>query len=204
MSKKMVLVLTLVLLLAFSVVSFAATAPTIELNPIGPLTYASFPQTYNVTGTATFSNPLQELQLQIDGTLHGVALGTITAANSPYSFSFPWTITQPGTYEVKVTGKHGNAWGYDDEEVVVTTTVVVDFPAAPAIAAELLRENGVRGRDHGKYVSMVAHEMGSWDEDENGSWFHGINKSIVVENVEIANPDYAAAVDAYLQSIGAY
>jgi hypothetical protein len=162
-----ILALALVLVLGSSVGVFAAFQPTIVLNPIGPLTYTSFPQTYNVTGTATYTTVLQELQLQINGVLHGAKLGTLTPGQdpSPYSFSFPWTITAPGTYEIKVWGRHGNEDAYGEEVVVVSgTVVIVDCPAAPAVANRLLREHNPTLRPNSvtftNIISAVAHHMG--------------------------------------------
>lgn len=118
--------------------------------------------------------------MQIDGTIHGTALGTITAANSPYTFSFPWTITGPGTYEVKVTGRHGNEWGEDSEVVVVSSTmVIVDYPAAPAVANQIIREHMPRlSRNQVNFlIREVAHKMG--DEFGRGTDFNGVPKSDV-------------------------
>ena len=73
-------------------------------------------------------------------------------------------------------------------------------PAAPAVANELLREAGESnrygsGRDGGNYIRDVAHEMGSHDEDEKNTDFHGVEKY----NQEA----YKAAVAAFLVEQGA-
>jgi len=60
-----------------------------------------------------------------------------------------------------------------------------ECPAAPAVANELLRE-ALReagennpygsGRDGSNYISDVAHEMGSHEEDEENTDFQGVGK----------------------------
>jgi hypothetical protein len=195
MKKTLSLVLTLLLIVSLSSTVLAATAPSISLDPIGTLNYTSYPQTYAVTGTATFESPLQNLQLKIDGVKHGDDLGTITAANSPYSFSFDWHILAPGTYTVTVTGRHGNDWGSDSEEVEVIgeTVVTVDYPAAPAVANRIIRNHYPKlpRKQVNFMISEVAHEMGN--EFGRGTDFHGVAKEDAVA--------YEAAVKAFMLTL---
>ncbi len=144
-----------------------ANAPTVTMDPIEPLSYASFPQLYNVTGSLYHSNninPVSELMLFINGVQEGDAQNPQEANPDAYfDFSLPWTITGPGTYVVKVTASHANSTGEDTEEVVVEQTVVVlCYPAAPAIAAHYLQALGVKAGSptFKNIVSSVAHHMG--------------------------------------------
>ena len=75
-----------------------------------------------------------------------------------------------------------------------------ECPAAPAVANELLREAGESNRygsgpAGGNYIRDVAHEMGSHDEDENNTDFHGVEKC--------DQEAYKAAVAAFLAYQGA-
>ncbi|MGB4587657.1 MAG: hypothetical protein WBI17_00280 [Clostridiaceae bacterium] len=100
------------------------------------------------------------------------------------AFTFPWTITEIGNFSLKVTAVFTKASEYpfqfDTENVVVTLVqnVLVDYPAAPAVAASILQEKNIKPKYGrlGNYISDVAKMMGSSDGDLNGSWFMGINK----------------------------
>lgn len=127
-----------------------AHAPEVQIDPIGPLEYATFPQNYNVTGTITHTNPsnvdaVKDLTLWIDGVIEGAVIESPFDGDSSSSaiFSLPWSIVGPGTYDVKVTAKHGGNQGEDTEEVVVAQAevVITECPAAPAIAGEYLKNS---------------------------------------------------------------
>ncbi len=147
-----------------------ADAPTVMMDPIGTLSYASFPQVYNVTGTLNHSpniSSISELKLFINDVQAGATQDPQTADPiTSWSFGLPWTITGPGTYVVAVTARHGSpatGIGEDTEEVVVEQTVVVlCYPAAPAIAAHYLQDLGVKAGSptFKNIVSSVAHHMG--------------------------------------------
>jgi hypothetical protein len=81
--------------------------------------------------------------------------------------------------------------------VTFLTTVIVDYPAAPAVAAAILKDAGISHKYgvKGNYIADVAAEMGSWEADENGSWFHGIEKC--------DEQAYYEAVYNYLRTLGA-
>ncbi len=73
----------------------------------------------------------------------------------------------------------------------------VAHPAAPAVAASILKALGIRPKyDGGNYIKDVADMMGSQENDENGSWFMGTDKCDVVE--------YYHAVYDYLELLGAF
>jgi len=135
--------------------------------------------------------------------------------NASYTSTAKFSSMTEGTFYATYTitlrrgASDNEATNADQSEIIVEDTtiivpIVVECPAAPAIAARLLREHNVSGKTFGAYVSKVAHEMGSSPADENGSWFHGINKSITVNGVDTPNSEYEEAVDAYLKDIGAY
>ena len=153
--------------LAIAGVAFAS-APTITLDPIGPLDYATFPQVYDVTGTINHSpnvSSVVDLTLFIDDVQEG-ATQNPTGVGTSEEFSLPWNILSPGTYDVKVTARHGGDTGEDTQEDVVitqTTVVITECPAAPAIAGAYLRSIPVKeGSAKWKQViKAVAGETGS-------------------------------------------
>lgn len=193
--KNKTLVTLLAVVMLFAVVSTVyATAPVVNiLSPTGTLTFSSFPQTVPVRFSLTHDANIQSIN---DATLYvnNVAVGSINPSGAQVTyaeFEIPWNILGVGTYQLKVTATHGNDTGQDVETVIVAMGVVtVDYPAAPAIAARLLRENGVAGRNRGYYVSMVALYMGPQTD------FAGVAKSNVAA--------YEAAVNAFLMANGAY
>ncbi len=129
------------------------------------------------------------------------------------------------TYWIKVWRSAGGPDGtdyYDTDEayilVVEEHTVIIDVvcKAAPAIAAEILKEAGIAHRYvidtevqkngrvreiYSNYISDVAHKMGSSCGDESGSWFMGVNKCDGDGN---PNPVYRQKVYDYLESLGAF
>lgn len=173
---------------AFALLAFFAStslafahAPTAGIDPItGPLEYASFPQTRDVTGIISH-NPLSSLRnltLWVNGTTSTVVAEPFPESIATSSaFSLPWNITAPGTYTLMVTAKHGTtgSTGTSSEQAIVVTEKVVvpppptptptdetECPAAPAIAAKYLKELGIKAgsRNHKNVVSQVAKHMG--------------------------------------------
>ncbi|ETA80865.1 hypothetical protein [Youngiibacter fragilis] len=122
-----------------------------------------------------------------------------------FGFTAPWKITEVGSYLLKVTatftGPYEAASDVEDVTVELLIPIIVDYPAAPAVAAAILKNAGIphryqiSGKTYGNYISDVAAHMGSTENDENGSWFDGIDKSDV--------DAYYEAVYDYLKSIGA-
>lgn len=171
-----------------------AHAPTVTMDPIGPLSYASFPQTYNVTGQVCHSDPgnvsaVTDVTLYINTVQEGSAVNPNAGNDLCDNFSLPWNITGAGTYDVMVTARHGNDVGDDSEEVVVSGTVVVtECPAAPAVAAALLKAKNVKPKfiTQNNYISQVAHHMGP-QTDFNG--------------VGACDSGYGAEVDNYLDNV---
>jgi hypothetical protein len=124
-----------------------AHAPVITINPIPDLTYATFPQTYDVTGMATHNpiNVVQNLALHVNNVVvssSSAPFALLSGTTSPYTL--PWNITGPGTYTVFVTARHGvgGQTGTSTEEsvAVAQTIVVTQCPAAPAIAGVYMRD----------------------------------------------------------------
>lgn len=100
----------------------------------------------------------------------------------------------------------GRAYGY-----IVEYEASLNCPAAPAVAAAILKEQGIHPKYvieilavnpedeqvvNGNYISDVAEYMGSQPNDEGKTWFEGINKCDVY--------DYHDAVYEYLESLGAF
>jgi len=185
------IVVFLVTLMLGTGVIFADT-PGVVIDPIPTLSYSSFPQIYNVTGTITNSPSIQainELKLFIDGTQEGA---TIDPTSGPgvlsATFSLPWNINGPGTYTVKVTAKHGSE-GMDEEIVLVEQTIVVlYYPAAPAIAAHYLKSLGEKSgsKTFKNVISLVAQYMGPTTD------FNGVTKE---------DPSYESTVENYVDGL---
>lgn len=153
--------------LLFAGVAYAS-APTVTLDPIGPLEYALFPQVYNVTGEIAHTpniESISELKLFINDVQEGVTVNP-SGLGTTASFSLPWNILAPGTYAVKVTAKHGGTTGEDAEEVIVTQLppiVITECPAAPAIGAAYMKSLGIKGtsKTFSAVIKLVAGETGS-------------------------------------------
>ncbi|PKM86326.1 MAG: hypothetical protein CVU85_08285 [Firmicutes bacterium HGW-Firmicutes-10] len=122
----------------------------------------------------------------------------ISSVNDKITFTdaLSFNLYDVGTYVVKVvvgfTGSD-NLWPdvEDTEEfVVIQMTIVVEYPAAAAIAAELLKAAGISPKydKSGNYISDVAKLMGL------RASFLGVEKSNYIE--------YRNAVENYLQSRG--
>ncbi|HPS33152.1 MAG TPA: hypothetical protein PKW57_06575 [Anaerolineaceae bacterium] len=193
LKKGLVLVLSIALLLA-ATTAVSASAPVITVYPLGPLYYTSFPQTVNVAFNVTHDpnvDSVSNFSLYVNDDLEVGPTDFDNVGNlTSYDYSLPWTITAPGTYTLKIQAKHGNAWGEDTETVEVYLQVIVDYPAAPAVAAKLLKTHGFTGKNMGSWVSQVALHMGPETD------FDGVQKSEVAA--------YEAAVDAFLRGLGAY
>jgi hypothetical protein len=123
----------------------------------------------------------------------------VSSVNDKITFTnaLSFQLYDVGTYVVKVvvgfTGNE-NLWPdvEDTEDFIVTQmTIVVEYPAAAAIAAELLKAAGVSHRygKSGNYISDVAKLMGL------RASFMGFEKSDYI--------NYRNAVEAYLESVGA-
>jgi hypothetical protein len=175
-----------------------AHAPIVTMDPIGPLSYATFPQVYNVTGAVCHSDPgnvsgVTDVTLLINTVQEGTTFNP-NAGNDPCdNFSLPWNITGAGSYNVVVTARHGNALGQDSEVVVVssTTVVVAQCKAAPAVAAALLKDHSVKPKAVNNYISQVAHQMGPQTD------FNGVEAC--------SEAAYRTAVDSYLDiTLNAY
>jgi hypothetical protein len=178
------------------------------------LTYSSFPQTVDVEGTVAYTggtgggaNLCAVKQLSVTVTGDGGyedPIGYLDDVQSPTqgecpetstTWSYIWSIPAAGSYTITATAKVRSESGTAVEEVVVyEETVNADYPAAPAVAAKILDEEGVparygNGRSGGNWISDVAHHMGPQTD------FDGVSKSNVAE--------YEAAVRAFLVAAGA-
>ncbi len=87
------------------------------------------------------------------------------------------------------------------ESVDKSDSKVGKSPAAPSIAAKILKDSGIShvvkvdGEKPVNYIAQIAALMGSGDTDLNGSYFQGISKS---------DPSaYLLALQNFLQGIGA-
>ena len=214
MKKGLAIVLTLMLVLSVAGMAFAqpplnfSTAITPNATTVEP------GEVVDLTATTSVTHPGEGAQYFSDTWSDNVYdVVNASGSGSSYTSTAKFSSDTEGIYYVtySITLKVGANEGTEGDEAEITVEeingvipIVVECPAAPAIAAHLLQENNVRGRVFGEYVSAVAHEMGSHPDDVNGSWFHGIDKCIVVDGVDTANPAYAEAVDAYLKLIGAY
>ena len=178
------------LAVVLSVVLVAGVAlahmPTISIDPIGNLQYATFPQAYNVTGTASHSEELPPPGLGGDNVCalnamkvlvnDGVSDVTLLDQGNPMGFfgwtcdqttaswNTSWSIPGPGTYTITAKIRHLGFEGTDTEDVTVTQITVSQCPAAPAIASAYLRNvigwKPVSG-NFKKIMNQVAGQTGS-------------------------------------------
>ncbi len=198
-----------------------ATAPTLTIDSPADgstLTYTSFPQLVDVSGSVSRDDArlgggndhlcgVKDLKVEVFDGLESVLLGEIEDVASPDGgpcpttddWSFPWSISDAGIYTITVTARSVGRYGADgeaDAEVFVEEmTVIATFPAAPSVAADLLHEAGAsarygKGKDGGNYIADVAHRMGPSTD------FDGVSKREVAE--------YKAAVEAFLIDGGAF
>jgi hypothetical protein len=167
MKTKTSFALILALIMAISMSMVAVADP--DVDPIVTITSdtGSFTvvqgNTLNLTATSIMANFAQDWQLK-EQTWTGATrtggneVGDVLNSTAPptqlqfvSNAQFSAVGLEPGLYSVKyeitVTRLAGNKDGSSYDEVEITVTgdipVVVDYPAAPAIAARLLRENGV-------------------------------------------------------------
>ena len=139
------------------------------------------------------------------------------------SGTLDWEIDEPGTFDVKVEAVIDDTTTLTNEQTIEIKekisqdendsddpdpTDTEEFPAAPAVAAALLKAAGVDHRYEtdkiakngkaimGNYITDVAKMMGTHEDDQDGSWFMGIDKSDV--------DDYREAVEDFLDSLGAF
>lgn len=191
------------------------TPPTVNITSptsASPLVFSSFPATVPVTGDVSFTGgngegntnlcAVKELTVTVDdvriGYLDKVGHkdGTPSCMDTFATWSYPWTIDAAGTYTITVTAQVANDVGSDVEQVVVSQqTLTADYPAAPAVAAHILKDKGVSprygsGRNGGNYISDVAAAMGPQTD------FNEVAK----EDVDA----YEAEVSAFLAAAGAF
>lgn len=204
--------------ISLMMISTAAFAG-ILLSPTGTQEVTSFPHTTNVS--ATFSNSPNLCQtgemawelwvLDTDGTTilasdSGTYATTGTPPTCPAGTSQVETLMNvqfptAGVYALKGTLQTvGNSAVNDSEEaelelkLEIDEPIVVDYPAAPAVANDLLKVAGKsntigQGKNQVNLIREVAHEMGP------GTEFHGVAKSNVAA--------YRNAVKTYLNTLGA-
>ena len=172
----------------------------------------TFPKIVNVSGTISHTGgsganvnlcAIAEFTLSVDDgstATDPVVIGTKnwnhqqTGCPETENFSFPFTATEAGAYTVTGYGKHASAGETETVDFsVVLQELVVSYPAAPSVAAQILAEQNVSarygsGKAGGNYIADVAAEMNSTP----GTDFQGVAKKNVSE--------YAAKVREYLVS----
>ena len=215
MKNALILMLALMMVVGTSAMVFAQpqlvnTVITADAITVAPGTVVNLTANTNTTGNHYFNDD--------KWTTTGGTLSDIIAASGSNTNSFVSTAklssNVEGAYTVSYwievrTGLSESSTTRDDEDDILITFVEVQQPvifevsAAPAIANKLIREHmpKLSRQDVNFLIREVAHEMGSHPEDENGSWFQGIDKAIVVDNVEVANPAYEAAVKAFMMEL---
>lgn len=171
------------------------------------LVFSTFPTTVPVTGSVSFTGgtgagnlnlcAVKDLTVTVYdalgtpdriGYLESVASrnGTPSCDATSTGWAFDWAVPAAGSYRIVATAHVKNDDGTDEVTVLVEQAVVADFPAAPAVANELLKDSPVKGKVRGHCVAAVADHMGPQTD------FDGVAKEQVAE--------YRAAVDAFLVS----
>jgi hypothetical protein len=174
------------------VYTIAITAPATTLN------FSSFPQTVEVYGT--FSSPASQsftLEVKRNDGPWALLFSTQIALTGTEWGPYDWVISQAGTYTLRATARSGS------RDYTATRTVTVNgstsslttrssnkgYPAAPAIAARLLKEAGVKPKHAGgNYISDVARLM------TKNAAFMGVKKN---------HSSYESKVRWYLRSVNA-
>lgn len=154
-----------------------------------------FPYTLPVAGTVTHDPGSVKLTVSVNGVEEFDGQWQ-NASNQPWGFDY--TVLAPGTYTIVALAEHGPASDEDSVAIEIEETrqtVVVDYPAAPAVAADILKEKGVAarygsGKKGGNYISDVAAYMGPQTD------FDAVSKSEVEA--------YRAKVSAFLDEQGAF
>jgi hypothetical protein len=205
MKKWFSFLLTALMVLGISSAAYASndfTVTDVTLNSIGVdgtdadghgIKYVTnFPADIPIGGTISFSStdntdPTIRFNIYInDKKIPGSNVMFIKNYPFTYSFSGVWTVYEPGTYTVRITAQQAGD-DISDEETVCIKLVTVTYPAAPAVAAELLKNAGISpkygsGKQGGNYISDVATLMGPT------TLFKGVPKSEVsAYRTEVAN-----------------
>ncbi len=125
---------------------------------------------------------------------------------STATFSAVGKATGAYTVTYSITISRGNSDKTDTdtdtaylEVIEQTQTIYIAPKAAPAIAAAILAYNSVSpnyksGKTPGNFIADVAHAMGPQ------TLFNGIEKSVLVDELEVSNPAYREAVLAFLNA----
>lgn len=218
MKKKTSFAILLAVVMALSVSMMAFAQPIDISTSISPNMITVEPGVVvNLTATTTVGQPgFAAVQFVSDAwspNVYDVVPAYVVSESFVSTAKFSSLVE--GTYYVTYTitlrvGASGNTDTDSDEATIIVEEgvipVVVECPAAPAIAARLLKAAGVAPRygRNSNYISDVAHEMGSSLGDMNGSWFWGLPKCINVGGMDVANPAYEAAVLTFLDGLGAF
>jgi hypothetical protein len=198
-------------------VELSSTFGTIEL-------YSSeLPYEMDIQGTITFgdgsSNTLEWFEILINSEIlvrfekndyiSGFSKIKLSQVESPWNFSWPCEFEDFGTYDIVVRAAvktPGDDLEDEDDDtlIIIEKTngggggdppIIIDYKAAPAVAADLLHSEGVnpnygKGKSGGNYIADVARFMGPRTD------FDGISKS--------DEDDYRDAVEAFLIAAGAF
>jgi len=158
-------------------VSITSPTPSTVSDPVY-LTTTDFPYTMNIAGLITTGNGHAKLSVKVntvDATLAQDSFTNVTNA----VWTGTYSVASPGSYTVLAMAERGSTADTDTVSVVYALqTVIVDYPAAPAVANDLL-DGSLKGKQHGKCISAVADHMGSSTVDQSGTDFSGVAKSSV-------------------------
>lgn len=165
--------------LAFAIAAAISAAPAMAfepgisiIEPSGVYYVDGFPVNVPVTLAVDLYNPnngncissaingitveasLNEVSNEIHST-NNPNLGNVC----PATYGFNWSVSQPGSYNLVVTVRHGNDEGVAIEEVEFLT-LAVEYPAPPAVANAYINSNdhlrALPGRQRGCVISGVA------------------------------------------------
>ena len=199
-------IVSLILTLAAGMAFATPEAAVLTLNPISDIILDAPSKTVNVTGTISFSSELKALGLSVstngvDFTAYGNVIKNTNQNYSTLNYSFPWTVTAPGIYYLKVTADVANQQGLLTKVIAVVVklpdttpkpTDDKDSPAAPALAKKILDQMGIKPQFMGvNLISEVARAMAP------GAKFPVLvdGKTVYLDKNA---PGYEAAVQAFL------
>lgn len=192
MKKTIVAIITVALTLGFSTFVLADQSLHVILDPIESQEYSTFPQTLDVTGTVTGDKnaELDSVTLFVNG--HKISKQSLndTIGKNGCDFLLNWDISDPGSYDVKVVAKSDGISASDEQDVEITLEDEEEDngainKAAPAVAAKLLKESGIKHHyEGGNYISDVAREF-EVEEDSDAAYEEQINSFLIEKGADL-------------------
>ncbi|WP_142995570.1 hypothetical protein [Zobellella denitrificans] len=173
-------------LLATTFISFSALPFESEVEIVSPkgIVYSNFPDNINVKLEISLLNPnnnncmtsaISEIKVEAKhenqqdfSIIHSNSTPALDN-NCPDSYNFDWYVTEIGDYQLIVSTKHGNDYGYD-EETVTFGMISAEYPAPPSVANGIINNDEfyktIPGKIRGCIISKIAGVHASAKDDD--------------------------------------